>query len=217
MGEKTFGIGEAIRFGWRAVKQHLGFFIMAAIILLVLFGGLDRLAAFLQNRTMVLLSLLVALVSGILNLLTQLGFVKIALKCCDDVRPKVGDLFNCVSLLIKYFIGSVLYGLIILCGIILLIVPGIVWAVKFQFYPYFILEKGLGPVASLKMSGMITDGSKWRLFLFDIVSMGVILLGVLALLVGLVVAIPVVMVGTAYIYRTLLAASAPHETAPAPV
>lgn len=214
MSEKKFTIGGAIGFGWGAAKQNLGYFIIVAIILVVIFGGLDRLAAFLTERNVVL-SLFVGLISGVLNVLTQLGFVKIALKCCDAVRPKVGDLFNCVPLLINYFIGSVLYGLIICCGIVLLIVPGIVWAVKFQFYPYFIMEKGLGPVEALKMSSRIAKGSKWHLFLFDLVSMGVILLGVLALLVGLIVAIPVVMVGTATIYRKLLAAQPPAETATA--
>lgn len=214
MAEQKFTIGEALGAGWGAAKQNLGYFIIVAIILVVIFGGLDRLAAFLSERNAVL-SLLAGLLSGVLNLLTQLGFVKIALKCCDAVRPKVGDLFNGVPLLIKYFIGSVLYGLIICGGIILLIVPGIVWAVKFQFYPYFIMEKGLGPVEALKMSARIANGSKWHLFLFDLVSMGVILLGVLALFVGLIVAIPVVMVGTASIYRKLLAAQQPPEAVPA--
>jgi len=212
MSEKNFTIGEAIGSGWGAAKRNLGYFVIAAIILVVLFGVLDRTAAFLTERHAVL-SVVVGLSSGVLNLLVQIGFVRIALKCCDNVPPRAGDFFNSIPVMIKYFFASLLYCLIILCGLILLIVPGIVWAVKFQFYPYFIMEKGLGPVAALKMSSRIVDGSKWYLFLFDLVSMGVILVGVLAFLVGLVVAIPVVMVGTAFVYRKLLAHYTSAETA----
>jgi len=216
MESRKFTIGEAVGFGWSAAKQNLGVFILIAIVLFVLFGVLNVAADLLSERSPVL-SLAVALLSVVLNLLVQLGLVKVALKCCDNVRPAVGDVFNCVPLLVKYFVGTILYSLIILGGLVLLIVPGIVWAVKYQFYPYFILEKGLGPVASIKMSGKMTCGAKWRLLFFDLVCMGVILLGVLAFLVGLIVAVPVVMVGTASIYRKLLAALPAAEPYDAPV
>jgi len=93
----------------------------------------------------------------------------------------------------------------VLGGTILLIVPGVIWAVKFQFFSYFIIDKGLGPIEALKKSSAITKGVKWNLLGFDLLIGGIALLGVLALLIGLLAAIPTAMIAMAFVYRKLLA------------
>jgi uncharacterized membrane protein len=101
------------------------------------------------------------------------------------------------------FLASLLYGLIVLGGFILLIVPGIIWCLKFSQYKYFIVEKNAGPVEALKLSAQATDGAKWKLFSFGFVCLGINLLGLICLGVGVLFTAPLTMVAMAFIYRKL--------------
>jgi uncharacterized membrane protein len=101
--------------------------------------------------------------------------------------------------------AGILYGLIVLAGIILLIVPGIVWAVKFSLCFYFVIDKGLGPVQALKASSRTTIGVKWPLFGFGLLCGLINLLGLLCLVVGVFVTYPTVLIAHALVYRQLLA------------
>jgi len=76
-------------------------------------------------------------------------------------------------------------------------------AVRLQFYPYFIVEEGVGLIAAAQKSWDLTKGETWHLFLFSLSLIGVQLLGALALLVGLVFAIPTTWVARAKVYREL--------------
>jgi len=62
-----------------------------------------------------------------------------------------------------FLFGLILYTLITLVGTILLIIPGIIWGIKFQFFGYFIVDKGLEPIEALKRSAAITKGVRWSL------------------------------------------------------
>jgi uncharacterized membrane protein len=86
---------------------------------------------------------------------------------------------------------------------ILLIVPGVIWAIKYQFYGYLIIDKKMGVMEALKKSAEMTDGIKLDLFGLGLVLLGVIILGALVLGVGLLAAIPTVWLATAYVYRKL--------------
>jgi len=133
------------------------------------------------------------------------GVNQIALRFCDGEKGEFADLFSCFPLFFKYLFGSILYRLIVLGGIILLIIPGIIWAIKFQFFSYFIVDKGLGPIESLKRSSAITRGAKWDLFLFGLLLGLINLLGAICLFIGLFATVPTAMVAMAFVYRKLLA------------
>lgn len=77
--------------------------------------------------------------------------------------------------------------------------------IKLQFYSYFIVDKNAGPIEALKKSWAITRGVKWDLFLFGLLLGLITLAGLLALVVGLFVAIPVGLLANTYVYRKLLA------------
>jgi len=87
----------------------------------------------------------------------------------------------------------------------LLIVPGIIWGIKFWFFDYFVIDKGLGSIEALKKSSAITEGHKWNLFIFFLVITGINLLGAIFLLVGLFATMPITMIVAAFVYRRLLA------------
>ncbi len=140
-------------------------------------------------------------------MIVMMGLIKIFLGFCDGEKGEFSDLFSCYPLLFKYMVGSIIYGVIVSLGLILLIIPGIVWAIKFQFFDYLIIDRGLGPIDALEKSSEITRGVKLDLLTFGILIGIINLLGLLCLVVGLFFTIPMTRVATAFVYRKLL-----HET-----
>jgi uncharacterized membrane protein len=204
MTTKAFSKGEAIRFGWDAMKTHLGFFIGLLVVALVI-TLIPEIPRSMTAEEAPILSFLFGIVASIVQMILGMGLITVSLKVVDMTKPDLGDLFSRANLFFKYLGGSILFGLITLGGLILLIVPGIVWALKFQFFSYFIIDKGLGPIEALKKSAAITMGAKWNLLLFALLVTGINMLGALALLIGLFATIPTSMVAYAFVYRRLLA------------
>jgi uncharacterized membrane protein len=100
---------------------------------------------------------------------------------------------------------GILYALIFIAGLILLIVPGIIWAVKFGLWPCFVVDKGLGPIQALKASSRTTRGVKWDLFGFGVICVIFTLAGLLCLIVGVFATYPTIIVAHALVYRQLAA------------
>jgi uncharacterized membrane protein len=85
-----------------------------------------------------------------------------------------------------------------------LIVPGIIWAIKYFPMLYLVVDKGKGPAEAFSESATLTQGVKGQLFLLGILFFFINLLGFTALFVGLLVTVPMTMLASAYIYRHLL-------------
>jgi len=202
MSTKKFSIKEALSFGWGIMKSNFWFFVG----LLLIIWSISLIYSLVNNqiKEQSVLSIIVGLAFFVLNIIVTMGAIKIALKFHDGQKGKIADLFSCFYLFFKYVLGSVIYGLIVLAGLILLIIPGIIWAIKFQFFGYFIVDKELGPIESLKQSAKITKDAKWTLFLFGLLSGLINFLGALLLLVGLFATIPTTMMAKAFVYRKLL-------------
>jgi len=201
---QKFSKSEAIRFGWNVMKNNLGFFI-GFLIVAGLIYCVPSIIVKLLPKDVFILSIIINIVSLVLQLIIGMGLIRVAIRFCDNEKGEFADLFYCFPLFFKYLFSSILYGLIVLGGLILLIVPGIIWGIKFQFFAYFIVDKGCGPMEALKRSSAITMGAKWNLFLFSLLLGLINLVGTLCLLIGLFVTIPVTMVARAFIYRKLLA------------
>lgn len=202
METQRFSIGEAIEFGWNITKNNLGFFIVVFIIaglILIIPGTLSQLTR--QNALG--LSIIFSIGSFVLQLIIGMGLIRIAIRFYDNGKAEFSDLFCCLHIFFKYLLGSILYGLIVSVGIILLVIPGIIWAIKFYFFGYLIVDKNLGPIEALKRSSAITDGSKWDLFLLGLLLFGINLIGAIPFFLGWFVTIPITMVAMAFVYRRL--------------
>ncbi len=203
MTTQKFCKSEAVRFGWNTMKSNLGFFI-GLLIVVGLINFVPGYIAELMKEDAPLLSIIISIASSLLSMVILMGLIRITLRLHDNERGEFTDLFSCFSLFFKYLFGSILYGLIILGGTMLLFIPGIIWAIRFQFFSYFIVDEGLGPIEALKRSSLITRGVKWDLFLFGLLLILINLLGALCLWIGLFATIPTTMVAMAFVYRKLL-------------
>ncbi len=216
MTPRRFSKGEAVRFGWATVKRHLGFFILMyityGVVIYVpnLIIRLVRPTAAIQWVFLLAMQILVA----ILALVAALGFIRVALKFCDNEKAKISDLFGAsFSQVLSLSVASIVAGIVTVVGYVLLVIPGIIWSTRLSLYPYFIVDKRLGPIAALKSSWALTKDSTWNLLLFGFLLGLITVLGALAMLVGLLAAIPTTAVAHAFVYRKLLAEP---PTAPSP-
>ncbi len=197
----SFSKSEAIGFGWNTAKSNLGFFILFSLLYLAVFIVLGIIGYFLEKNPYP--SVMVNIITWILSIVLSMGFIKISLKLVDGNKPTYSDLFSSYTLFFNYLFGYILYSLIMLIGFILLFIPGIYFALKFQFCLYFIADKGVGPITALKMSSQATKGVKINLLLFGLLLWLVMMAGILAFIVGLFIAFPTTMVASAFVYRKL--------------
>lgn len=150
-----------------------------------------------------ILGIATAVVRIWLQFLMAIGATRIQLDIVDGKEPTFRQLFNSEGIYWRYLWTSVLYGLLIIAGLILFIIPGIYWAVRYQMTLYAMVDQKLGVRAAFTRSSELTHGRKWWLIGFGITMFGVNILGLLVFFVGLIVTIPLTSLAHFYLYRYL--------------
>lgn len=208
---RTFSISKALGFGWNIAKKNFWFFL--AVLLIP--NAISFLIAFIyqplfdQNTLLLnILGFVIMIAGWIVSL--QLSFATLALyfKFADAKKAELKDLFAYFDarLLRRYFLLNLLFGLMMTVGILLFIIPGIYLGLKYWFTPYiFVDNPKIGIIEAFKESARITKGVKWKLFLLGILQTLIMLAGVLALLVGSAIAVPINYLSDIYVYRKLSA------------
>lgn len=199
-------IQESITYGWNKFWERPWFFVGVYIIIGIISSNLQSQS---QRETpnidpfLMGLLIVIGLALAAIRIVIRMGEKRLLLNAYENVQSaSVKDLWTPHPF--WRFVGaSILYGLIIVGGLILLIVPGIIWALKYMFVPIIVIDRGMYPMEALRESARITTNHKWELFLLCLVLAGVNILGALCLLVGLLVSVPVSALATVYVYRFL--------------
>lgn len=210
---EKLSVGECIKFGWQTLKKRPLVIIGAFVLAMAVSGISSALLDPGEGAPVTLVTVLMGLVSGVIGLLVEIGLVTFSLRAHDTVEVvKIQDLWN-PKPFVYYLVGQIIVGVIVLVGLVLLIVPGVIAAVGLMFSSYLIVDKGRGPIEAVKETWKMTKGHKWELFLLVLAIIGINILGLLALVVGLLVSVPVSMLAVVHAYRKLSgAASAPVPT-----
>lgn len=206
MSQKDFVIDDVLKFGWEVMKANFWFLAAAFLVTSILLQLADRIPVPLVN----------IIVSMTLSVVFQIGMIRIALSYCDQIQPAFGILFQTHDCFWRVLVTALLYVLIVLGGILLFIIPGIIWAVKFSYAFYFVVDKGLDPIDALRASGKTTQGVRLKLFVFCFVygllygalSLAFVHYGVVIkaiVMIGSFFVFPVFLIAQALIYRHLLA------------
>jgi uncharacterized membrane protein len=203
VSKATFSKKEAIKFGFDLAKKNLLFFIGIFIIVIIFSGLSSSLKNLVPPQTEPLLYFALYFVLFVVNLVIGIGLTKIALEFVDGKKPKFSDLFY-YKPVVKYFIATIVQGIITLVGFILLIIPGIIFSLRLYYTSYLIVDKNLSPVDAVKTSWKITHGNTWNLFFFGVLIGLINILGLLCLIVGLFITVPLSMLASVYVYRKLL-------------
>ncbi|MFH1063193.1 MAG: hypothetical protein V1747_09985 [Candidatus Omnitrophota bacterium] len=204
MAKNGFSAGEALQFGWQATKNKFWFF-SAMFLVIFIFALVLSVAMNALKSSSAAGYMLISLFTTIFNIFVSIGIITITLAVCDDKPIDVFDFFSNTHLILKYFAASIIYGIIVFLGCIFFIIPGIILAIRLQFFTYLLVDQQLGPIQALKKSAELTKSCTFSLFSFGILIMLINFFGVLCFGFGLFVSMPTTLIALAYVYKKLLA------------
>ncbi len=203
-----FAVDEVVSFAW---KSMLTFFWPLTGVLTCNFlvqsvpvvTGLVLKYLVPESAGVQLVSGIVSLLGAVVGCIITFGTFNLYLKVADGDSLAVRDVYSKFSRAWNFALASLVYGLMVGAGYVCLLFPGIYLQLRFQFYPYFILDSDASPITALKASWAITKGSAAELFFLWIVNYFIIWVGALCLLIGMFPAHMVQQIALAKAYRSL--------------
>jgi uncharacterized membrane protein len=142
------------------------------------------------------------------------AWTRVSLDITSDKNPSVDAIRAEFKNFLTYLFTFFVFQLALIVGFMLLIIPGIYVAVTYNWFAYLIAEKHYGAKESLKQSARLVDGARWQILKFFFAIVGLNILGLLALVVGLFVTVPMSMIAGALIYRALALRATSKAAAP---
>ena len=100
-------------------------------------------------------------------------------------------------------IANIVVGIIVGLGIVMLIVPGIIFACRLAFVPYLVVDREMDVMDALRVSWDMTRGYGWQIFLMGLLAIPVVILGLIALFVGVFVSVMWISVAFAVMYHAV--------------
>jgi uncharacterized membrane protein len=200
-GASPVSVGDAVSYGWAAYWKNVGPMIVIALVIAAIqiaFGLLGEAVDSLALR------IIFQLAGWLLGLFLALGWFRVALEVTRGVQPEVGDVFKADGYG-PYIVASIVFGIGFFIGLLLFIIPGIIFAVVFGFYGFVAAERGnaVQPMETLRRAAEITEGHRWQLFGLAIVLFLINLVGALLCGIGLLFTLGITIIAWAYTYRRL--------------
>ncbi len=196
---QVFSIQEALKFGWHKTKAHNKLVFQVVLTLLAV-----QVAAAIVQKVLAGsgLGFVAQVVLGVLSLAFGIGAMKIALLLARGEHASYAQIWPSWRLFWYYLGASLLAVLCIIGGLILLIIPGFIIAVRLSMVRFEVID-GAHVKSSLQKSWELTRGHFWKLLGFFITIILLNILGAVCLLVGLLVTIPISMLAFAHVYLKL--------------
>lgn len=147
-----------------------------------------------------------------LNLIILLGWNRIGLDLYDRGSSTVSRFLEPASYIGTYLFGVILYILFVLGGLILFIIPGILWAIRYHFFDLYILSERCTAWQALQKSYSLVTGNSRKIGLFWVICSIIGAVSVITV-VGPVIFTYITLLSRIYIFRTLQK----HQPFPTPI
>ena len=112
------------------------------------------------------------------------------LKAVRGERVEIKDMFAVFQR--NYWnavVANVVVAVIVMMGLVMLIVPGIIFACRLAFVPYLVVDKEMDVMEALRVSWNMTRGYAGQIFLMGVMAFFIAIGGLLMLVVGIFAAI----------------------------
>ena len=203
-----FTVGSALNFGWETFKQRPWFFIGASVVIVIAYlvvGGVSTGIDAALGGSSEEPTLIGSSVNFGLSTLVGMGAIAFYLAAHDNPDTvELSALWHPQPFL-RFLGASILTGLAVGIGFVLLVVPGIIALLFFMFTTLIVIDRGLGPIEAMQESMRIGRGFRWPLLGLIVLLALILIVGAVALLVGLLVAMPVTTLAFVHAYRVLSA------------
>jgi uncharacterized membrane protein len=168
--------------GWQMVKADIGTFILLTIVFAVLNGMVP----------MILQGPLFA------------GFHIFCMKKLLNRRTDFADFFKGFNFFVPTLVASLAIGLLVFCGTLFCIIPGLVVAAMFEFTYLFIVDKRMDFWPAMQASHAVIKNDYFGFTMFLLLMALVDILGVVCCLVGVLVAFPVTLAAITVAYKDIV-------------
>lgn len=129
------------------------------------------------------------------------GYNKVILEVDKTGKGHIKTLFHGFGLAWpRLLIATFLYFIIVVLGLIVFVIPGVFFIIRFYFINWLILDKNRGVIASFKESWSITREHTWPLFIFVLCIM---LITAATKGWALIFIMPFTFLASIYVYRKL--------------
>lgn len=145
---------------------------------------------------------IILILAAVWAIVTYPAFTYLQARAIHGDRPTVMESFRKgLPRLLPLILMSLLAGLLIVLGLIALIIPGLILIRGFMLAPYYVVDKGMGPVEALKQS--YKDSTPVSAFIWGVIGVEL----AFALVGGLFAAIPVIgqLIALAFSYPYIFA------------
>ena len=197
------GVGSAYKNGWRQLwKYFLELFVIGIISFIIYIPtGMNEWA---QGATAAGILGFLAFIYGIfVNGPVQYGVAFAFLKSARGDKLEIKDMFEAFKNYLNAVLASLLVGVIILIGLVLLIIPGIIFACKLAFTPYLVVDRKMAVMAAIEESWRMTGGHAWKVFFIGLLAIPISIAGLLCFIVGIVISIMWVNLALASLYHAV--------------
>lgn len=223
-GSDPLDVGAIVRRAWDLTFQNFGSIILVGLIFFAVTSGTSLICSLLdtvlgfrhyvrytpQQGTKVIFGQIMqnaGVISQILprlvSMFLSIGVVRIGLDIVDGKPFSFELLFSGRGKFLRVLGASILFGLMVAIGMVFLLVPGIYLGLRYGQYFNLIVDKDCGIMESFRESARLTEHNKANLFVLGLAAFGIVLLGVFALCVGLLAAIPITWLMRLLAYRWL--------------
>ena len=100
-------------------------------------------------------------------------------------------------------LANLLVGIIVGFGIVMLIVPGIIFACRLAFVPYLVMDQKMDVMDALKTSWEMTRGHGWPIFFIGLLAIPIFIAGLIVLFFGVIISMMWISAAFTVIYHAV--------------
>jgi uncharacterized membrane protein len=227
-GGSAYSPVDAVKYGWARFTRSPGTMLVPVLVVVVAVIALEVIAFLILNATLLgthdctttvlgqrvetqcgpgfltqlIGSGLAGLVVSFIAQLLGAGLIKVALDVADGKETSTGEVFAWAAKP-KVVAAALIVALATFVGTLLCYLPGIVVGFLLVFTMFFVVDRDMEPMEAVRASIRFTTSHLGETVLFYLLGIVVLIVGAILCGVGLLVAVPVVLLGAAYTYRTL--------------
>ncbi len=145
---------------------------------------------------------ILSLVFGTIELALGAGLIKSALNVADGKPVSVGDIATYATKG-PVIVTALLVSLAVAIGTALCVLPGIIVGFLFNWALFYVVDQDMGPTEAIKASVSFVTSHLGDTIVFYLLGLVVLFIGALLCGIGLLVAVPIVLIAAAFTFRVL--------------
>ena len=190
---------------WKGLKSQIWLLAGLLIGFTIIYSLLLQFAVPAKGEAISISGIIVMILCVLLEGLFVMGYLRNCLQTLEGEEPQFSEYGKVSRLLLRYLAAWLLTSVMMMIGLALFILPGIYLVLRFQFVYASIVDEDVGILTSFKRSWRMTKGHVLPLLVILLIQMLIITIGILALGIGIFVAVPLILLMYAQTYKKLIA------------